>query len=94
MENTAVRIEGTMTTTPSRQQEIHVVKENATIPLATSNGIITMKTGLSKTRYETYKALCKVNGYTIANMTAELINRYVEEHIDEVLMLRNLRERL
>ena len=45
-------------------------------------------------RYETYKSLVKANGSTVSDMTTELINKYIEEHVDEIIMLRDLRERL
>ena len=53
-----------------------------------------IKTTISRNRYETYKSLVKANGSTVSAMTAELINKYIEEHVDEIIMLKDLRERL
>ena len=91
MKKTEVRIEGTMTTQPNKQD---VVKEKVSVPVNIDNNKYNIKTTISRKRYETYKSLVKANGSTISDMTAELINKYVEEHVDEIIMLKDLRERL
>lgn len=93
MNKTKVRIEGTMTTQPNKQ-EINVVKEKMSVPVNIDGDKYNIKTTISRSRYETYKSLVKANGSTISAMTAELINKYIEEHIDEIIMLKDLRERL
>jgi len=93
MNNTAVRIEGTMTTQP-KQQDLHVVKERVSVPVSVDGNYYNINTTISRQRYETYKSLVKANGSTVSAMTAELINKYIEEHVDEIIMLRDLRERL
>lgn len=93
MKKTAVRIEGTMTTQPNKQ-DLHVAKEKVSVPVNIDGNKYNIKTTISSKRYETYKSLVKANGSTISAMTAELINKYVEEHVDEVIMLKDLRERL
>ena len=87
MNNTAVRIKST-------QQEIHVVKERVSVPVSVDGNYYNINTTISRKRYETYKSLVKANGSTVSAMTAELINKYIEEHVDEIIMLRDLRERL
>ena len=91
MKKTAVRIEGTMTTQPNKQD---VVKEKVSVPVNIDGNKYNIKTTISRNRYETYKSLVKANGSTVSAMTAELINKYIEEHVDEIIMLRDLRERL
>ena len=91
MNKTAVRIEGTMTTQPNKQD---VVKEKMSVPVNIDGNKYNIKTTISSKRYETYKSLVKANGSTISAMTAELINKYIEEHVDEIIMLKDLRERL
>ena len=91
MKKTAVRIEGTMTTQPNKQD---VVKEKMSVPVNIDGNKYNIKTTISRKRYETYKSLVKANGSTVSAMTAELINKYIEEHVDEIIMLRDLRERL
>ena len=91
MKKTAVRIEGTMTTQPNKQD---VVKEKMSVPVNIDGNKYNIKTTISSKRYETYKSLVKANGSTISAMTAELINKYIEEHVDEIIMLKDLRERL
>ena len=91
MNETAVRIEGTMTTQPNKQD---VVKEKMSVPVNIDGNKYNIKTTISRKRYETYKSLVKANGSTVSAMTAELINKYIEEHVDESIMLRDLRERL
>ena len=91
MKKTAVRIEGTMTTQPNKQD---VVKEKVSVPVNIDGNKYNIKTTISSKRYETYKSLVKANGSTISAMTAELINKYIEEHVDEIIMLKDLRERL
>ena len=91
MNKTAVRIEGTMTTQPNKQD---VVKEKMSVPVNIDGNKYNIKTTISRNRYETYKSLVKANGSTVSAMTAELINKYIEEHVDEIIMLRDLRERL
>lgn len=93
MNNTAVRIEGTMTTQP-KKQDLHVVKERVSVPVSVDGNYYNINTTISRKRYETYKSLVKANGSTVSAMTAELINKYIEEHVDEIIMLRDLRERL
>ena len=93
MNNTAVRIEGTMTTQPNKQ-DLHVVKERVSVPVSVDGNYYNINTTISRKRYETYKSLVKANGSTVSAMTAELINKYIEEHVDEIIMLRDLRERL
>ena len=91
MKKTEVRIEGTMTTQPNKQD---VVKEKVSVPVNIDGNKYNIKTTISSKRYETYKSLVKANGSTVSAMTAELINKYIEEHVDEIIMLRDLRERL
>ena len=91
MKKTEVRIEGTMTTQPNKQD---VVKEKMSVPVNIDGNKYNIKTTISSKRYETYKSLVKANGSTVSAMTAELINKYIEEHVDEIIMLRDLRERL
>ena len=91
MKKTEVRIEGTMTTQPNKQD---VVKEKVSVQVNIDNNRYNIKTTISRKRYDTYKSLVKANGSTISDMTAELINKYVEEHVDEIIMLKDLRERL
>ena len=91
MKKTAVRIEGTMTTQPNKQD---VVKEKVSVPVNIDDNKYNIKTTISRNRYETYKSLVKANGSTVSAMTAELINKYIEEHVDEIIMLKDLRERL
>lgn len=91
MNKTAVRIEGTMTTQPNKQD---VVKEKVSVPVNIDDNKYNIKTTISRKRYETYKSLVKANGSTVSAMTAELINKYIEEHVDEIIMLKDLRERL
>ena len=91
MKKTAVRIEGTMTTQPNKQD---VVKEKMSVPVNIDGNKYNIKTTISRKRYETYKSLVKANGSTVSDMTTELINKYIEEHVDEIIMLRDLRERL
>ena len=91
MNKTAVRIEGTMTTQPNKQD---VVKEKVSVPVNIDDNKYNIKTTINRKRYETYKSLVKANGSTVSAMTAELINKYIEEHVDEIIMLRDLRERL
>ena len=91
MNKTEVRIEGTMTTQPNKQD---VVKEKVSVPVNIDGNKYNIKTTISSKRYETYKSLVKANGSTVSAMTAELINKYIEEHVDEIIMLRDLRERL
>ena len=93
MKKTKVRIEGTMETQPNKQ-EINVVKEKMSVPVNIDGNKYNIKTTISRKRYETYKSLVKANGSTVSAMTAELINKYIEEHVDEIIMLRDLRERL
>ena len=91
MKKTEVRIEGTMTTQPNKQD---VVKKKVSVPVNIDGNKYNIKTTISSKRYEAYKSLVKANGSTVSAMTAELINKYVEEHVDEIIMLRDLRERL
>lgn len=91
MKKTEVRIEGTMTTKPNKQD---VVKEKMSVPVNIDGNKYNIKTTISRNRYETYKSLVKANGSTVSAMTAELINKYIEEHVDEIIMLKDLRERL
>ena len=91
MNKTAVRIEGTMTTQPNKQD---IVKEKMSVPVNIDDNKYNIKTTISRKRYETYKSLVKANGSTVSAMTAELINKYIEEHVDEIIMLKDLRERL
>ena len=91
MKKTAVRIEGTMTTQSNKQD---VVKEKVSVPVNIDDNKYNIKTTISRKRYETYKSLVRANGSTVSAMTAELINKYIEEHVDEIIMLRDLRERL
>lgn len=91
MNKTAVRIEGTMTTQSNKQD---VVKEKVSVPVNIDDNKYNIKTTISRNRYETYKSLVKANGSTVSAMTAELINKYIEEHVDEIIMLKDLRERL
>lgn len=91
MKKTAVRIEGTMTTQPNKQD---VVKEKMSVPINIDGNKYNIKAIISRKRYETYKSLVKANGSTVSAMTTELINKYIEEHVDEIIMLRDLRERL
>lgn len=91
MNKTAVRIEGTMTTQPNKQD---VVKEKVSVPVNIDDNKYNIKTTINRKRYETYKSLVKANGSTVSAMTAELINKYIEEHVDEIIMLKDLRERL
>ena len=91
MNKTAVRIEGTMTTQPNKQD---VVKEKVSVPINIDGNKYNIKATINRKRYETYKSLVKANGSTVSAMTAELINKYIEEHVDEIIMLRDLRERL
>lgn len=91
MKKTTVRIEGTMTMQPNKQD---VVKEKMSVPVNIDGNKYNIKTTISRKRYETYKSLVKANGSTVSAMTAELINKYIEEHVDEIIMLRDLRERL
>ena len=91
MKKTEVRIEGTMTTQPNKQD---VVKEKVSVPVNIDDNKYNIKTTINRKRYETYKSLVKANGSTVSAMTAELINKYIEEHVDEIIMLRDLRERL
>ena len=91
MNKTAVRIEGTMTTQPNKQD---VVKKKVSVPVNIDGNKYNIKTTISSKRYETYKSLVKANGSTVSAMTAELINKYIEEHVDEIIMLKDLRERL
>ena len=91
MKKTAVRIEGTMTTQSNKQD---VVKEKVSVPVNIDGNKYNIKTTISRNRYETYKSLVRANGSTVSAMTAELINKYVEEHVDEIIMLKDLRERL
>ena len=91
MKKTAVCIEGTMTTKSNKQD---VVKEKVSVPVNIDGNKYNIKTTISRNRYETYKSLVKANGSTVSAMTAELINKYIEEHVDEIIMLRDLRERL
>lgn len=93
MKKTAVRIEGTMTTQPNKQ-EINVVKEKMSVPINIDGDKYNIKATMSRKRYETYKSLVKANGSTVSAMTTELINKYIEEHVDEIIMLKDLRERL
>lgn len=93
MKKTAVCIEGTMTTKPNKQ-ETNVVKEKMSVPVNIDGNKYNIKTTISRKRYETYKSLVKANGNTVSAMTAELINKYIEEHVDEIIMLKDLRERL
>ena len=90
MKKTTVRIE-TMTTQPNKQD---VVKEKMSVPVNIDGNKYNIKTTISSKRYETYKSLVKANGSTISAMTAELINKYIEEHVDEIIMLKELREKL
>ena len=91
MNKTAVRIEGTMTTQSNKQD---VVKEKVSVPVNIDGNKYNIKAIISRKRYETYKSLVKANGSTVSAMTTELINKYIEEHVDEIIMLKNLRERL
>ena len=91
MNKTIVSIEGTMTTQPNKQD---VVKEKVSVPVNIDDNKYNIKTTINRKRYETYKSLVKANGSTVSAMTAELINKYIEEHVDEIIMLRDLRERL
>ena len=91
MNKTAVRIEGTMTTQPNKQD---IVKEKMSVPVNIDDNKYNIKTTINRKRYETYKSLVKANGSTVSAMTAELINKYIEEHVDEIIMLKDLRERL
>lgn len=93
MNNTAVRIEGTMTTQP-KQQELHVVKERVSVPVSVDGNYYNINTSISRQRYETYKSLVKAKGMSVSAVTAELIDKYITEHVDEIIMLRDLRERL
>ena len=93
MNKTAVRIEGTMTTQPNKQKT-HVVKEKVSVPINIDGNKYNIKATINRKRYETYKSLVKANGSTVSDMTTELINKYIEEHVDEIIMLRDLRERL
>ena len=91
MKKTEVRIEGTMTTQPNKQD---VVKEKVSVPVNIDGNKYNIKTTISRKRYEAYKSLVKVNDSRVSAMTAELINKYIEEHVDEIIMLKDLRERL
>ena len=91
MKKTAVCIEGTMTTQSNKQD---VVKEKMSVPVNIDGNKYNIKTTISRKRYETYKSLVRANGSTVSAMTAELINKYIEEHVDEIIMLKDLRERL
>lgn len=91
MKKTEIRIEGTMTTQPNKQD---VVKEKMSVPVNIDGDKYNIKTTISRKRYETYKSLVRANGSTVSAMTAELINKYIEEHVDEIIMLKDLRERL
>ena len=91
MNKTAVCIKGTMTTQPNKQD---VVKEKVSVPVNIDGNKYNIKAIISRKRYETYKSLVKANGSTVSAMTTELINKYIEEHVDEIIMLKDLRERL
>ena len=91
MKKTAVRIEGTMTTQPNKQD---VVKEKVSVPINIDGNKYNIKATINRKRYETYKSLVKANGSTVSDMTTELINKYIEEHVNEIIMLRDLRKRL
>ena len=91
MNKTEVRIEGTMTTQSNKQD---VVKEKVSVPINIDGNKYNIKATISRNRYETYKSLVKANDSTDSAMTAELINKYKEEHVDEIIMLKDLRERL
>lgn len=93
MNKTEVRIEGTMTTQPNKQ-DLHVAKEKISVPINIDGNKYNIKAIISRKRYETYKSLVKANGSTVSAMTTELINKYIEEHVDEIIMLKDLRERL
>ena len=93
MNKTEVRIEGTMTTQPNKQKT-HVIKEKVSVPINIDGNKYNIKAIISRKKYETYKSLVKANGSTVSAMTTELINKYIEEHVDEIIMLRDLRERL
>ena len=90
MKKTEIRIEGTMTTQPNKQE----VKEKMSVPVNIDGDKYNIKTTISRKRYETYKSLVKANGSTVSAMTTELINKYIEEHVDEIIILKDLRERL
>ena len=91
MKKTEVRIEGTMTTQPNKQ---NVVKEKVSVPVNIDGNKYNIKATISGKRYEVYKSLVRAYDSTVSAMTTELINKYIEEHVDEVIMLRDLRERL
>lgn len=93
MKKTTVNIEGTMTM-QSNKQEKNVVKEKISVPINIDGNKYNIKAIISRKRYETYKSLVKANGSTVSAMTTELINKYIEEHVDEIIMLKDLRERL
>ena len=80
-----------MTTQPNKQD---VVKEKMSVPINIDGNKYNIKAIISRKRYETYKSLVKANGSTVSAMTTELINKYIEEHVDEIIMLKDLRERL
>ena len=93
MNKTAVHIEGTMTTQPNKQEK-HIAKEKVSVPINIDGNKYNIKATMNRKRYETYKSLVKANGSTVSAMTTELINKYIEEHVDEIIMLKDLRERL
>lgn len=91
MREQAIRIEGTMNTL--EQASLEVVKPR-TIGVLTEKGKRGFSTKMSNDRFETFRALANARGLSIGGLTAILIDRYVTEHVDEVLTLKSLREKL
>lgn len=90
MREQAIRIEGTMNTL--EQASLEVVKPR-TIGVLTEKGKRGFSTKMSNDRFETFRALANAQGLSISGLATVLINKYIEEHVDEVLMLKNLRDK-
>lgn len=85
-----VRIEGTL---QPLEQKLEIIKPH-TVSVLTDKRQRNCNARISDSKFETFRALANARGLSIGGLTAILIDRYVTEHVDEVLTLKSLREKL
>lgn len=90
MKEQTIRIEGTMNTL---EQNSEVVKPH-TVSVLTDKRQRNCNARISDSKFETFRALANARGLSIGGLTAILIDKYITEHVDEVLTLKRLRDKL
>lgn len=95
MREQAIRIEGTMSTEMGIEQNLKVPKLHAIgVPIEGESKLKNLNVNLTDDKFVTFKALANSLGLSVGKLTAVLINRYITEHVDEVLALKSLRDKL